>query len=105
MINVYRDLIFTNHALVRLKERGISQGDAWAVWRNPDSSNFAKSKNAFVYYKTFGKTKIEVVAKQNEKKQWIVLSVWSKNKDNFEKSGFGQSLIERLLAKIFKSKV
>lgn len=74
----YQGLIFTNHALQRLKERGISQGDAWVTWKNPDQSRYATAKGAWIYYKTYGNTRIEVVAKQNEKKEWIVLSVWSK---------------------------
>ena len=73
----YGGVIWTNHALSRLRERGISQGDAWATWRKPDQSRYAKSKGAWVYYRTYGDTKIEVVAKKNERGQWVVLSVWS----------------------------
>lgn len=62
----YKGLVWTDHALEKLKERGIKQGDAWATFRNPDSSKKAKSKGAFIYYKTFGDTKIEVVAKKRE---------------------------------------
>ena len=71
-------VIWTNHALAKLKERGIKQGDAWATWRRPDQSEYAKTKGAWVYYRTYGNQKIEVVAKQNEKRQWVILSVWSK---------------------------
>ncbi len=71
-------VIWTNHALNRLRERGIKQGDAWATWRRPDQSRYAKNKGAWVYYKTYGNQKIEVVAKKNEKGKWIILSVWSK---------------------------
>ncbi len=71
-------VIWTNHALRRLKQRGISQGDAWATWRRPDQSRYAKSKGTWVYYKTYGNQKVEVVAKKNEKKEWIILSVWSR---------------------------
>jgi hypothetical protein len=71
-------VIWTNHALQRLRERNIKQGDAWATWSHPDQSRYAATKGAWVYYKTYGKEKIEVVAKQNEKKQWIILSVWSR---------------------------
>lgn len=71
-------VIWTNHALQRLTERNIKQGDAWATWNRPDKSRFATNKSAWVYYRTWGDIKIEVVAKQNEKKQWIILSVWSK---------------------------
>lgn len=79
MDNHFGGVIWTNHALSRLSDRGISQGDAWATWRKPDQSRFAKQKGAWVYYRTFGNQKIEVVAKQNEKRQWIILSVWSKD--------------------------
>lgn len=71
-------VIWTNHALQRLRDRGIKQGDAWATFRRPDESRYAASKGAWVYYKTYGSQKIEVVAKKNEKGEWIILSVWSK---------------------------
>lgn len=71
-------VIWTNHALQRLQERGIRQGDAWTAWRNPDKSRYAATQGAWVHYKTWGGEKIEVVAKQNDKKEWVILSVWSK---------------------------
>ena len=87
----YGGVIWTNHAIQRLNERGISQGDAWAVWNRPEQSRYSATKGAWIYYKTYGDERIEVVAKQNEKKEWIILSVWSKKvfanypktKDNF----------------------
>ncbi|WKZ26111.1 MAG: DUF4258 domain-containing protein [bacterium] len=87
----YGGVIWTNHAIQRLKERNIKQGDAWAVWNRPDQSRYSKTQGAWVYYKTYGDQRIEVVAKQNEKKEWVILSVWSKtvflkiheNKENF----------------------
>ena len=79
MDNRFGGVIWTNHALQRLNERGIKQGDAWATWKNPDQSRYASNKSAWVYYKTYGKERIEVVAKQNERKEWIILSVWSKS--------------------------
>lgn len=72
-------VIWTNHALVRLQERGIKQGDVWATFRRPDKSRYAAAKGAWVYYKTYGNQKIEVVAKQTERKEWIILSVWSRS--------------------------
>lgn len=72
------NLIWTNHALQRLKERGIKQTDAWATWNNPDQSRYAASKGAWIYYKTYSNQKIEVVVKKNDKGESVVLSVWSK---------------------------
>lgn len=78
MDNKFGGVIWTNHALQRLKERKISQSDAWATFRRPEQSRYAKSKGAWVYYKTYGTEKIEVVAKKNEKGEWLILSVWSR---------------------------
>lgn len=71
-------IIWTSHALKRLAERGIAQSDAWATFRRPDQSRFAKARGAWVYYKTYGDQKIEVVAKKNEKGKWFILSIWSR---------------------------
>jgi len=71
-------VIWTNHAISRMKQRGIKQSDAWATWRRPDQSRYAKIRGAWVYYKTYGNERIEVVAKRNEKKEWLILSVWSR---------------------------
>lgn len=77
----YGGVIWTNHALQRLTERGIKQGDAWAVWNRPEQSRFSTTQGAWIYYRTYGIERIEVVAKQNERKEWIILSVWSKKID------------------------
>lgn len=92
-------VIWTNHALQKLKERGIKQGDAWATWRNPQQSRKGQS-GSWVYYRTCGNQKIEVVAKQNEKKEWIVLSVWSRPIYGTVKKP--EPLLKLLLRRIFK---
>ncbi len=100
----YGGIIWTNHALQRLKERGVSQGDAWATWNRPDQSRKGPGQNtgAWVYYRTWGNQKIEVVAKQNEKKEWIILSVWAKNvvaDNSVPKDNFWISLLRKLFLK------
>lgn len=82
----YKGVIWTNHALDRMKDRGIKQGDAWATWKKPDQSRYAATKGVWVYYRTWGNQRIEVVAKQNEKKEWIILSVWSKTTSDSKKT-------------------
>lgn len=76
MDNHYGGIIWTNHALQRLRERGIKQGDAWATWRKPDRSRYEDA--TWVYTRTINHQDVEVVAKKNERGEWIVLSVWSK---------------------------
>jgi len=100
----YGGLIWTNHAIQRLNERGISQGDAWAVWNRPDQSRYSTTKGAWIYYRTWNDTRIEVVAKQNEKKEWIILSVWSKKiMPSNSVSRSGPSLLTKIL-NLFKVK-
>ncbi|KKQ96111.1 hypothetical protein A3E15_02025 [Candidatus Woesebacteria bacterium RIFCSPHIGHO2_12_FULL_42_9] len=72
-------VIWTNHALDRMKDRGIKQGDAWATWRNPEQSREANIPGAWIYFRTYGSERIEVVAKKNEKSEWVILSVWSRS--------------------------
>ena len=102
-------VIWTNHALARLAERGIKQGDAWITWRRPEQSRYAKEKGTWVYYRTFGSQKVEVVAKKIEKPpaqrvsgpagEWIIVSVWSRYVFPKKKS---KSFLEFFLKKIFK---
>ncbi len=100
----YGGVIWTNHALQRLKERGIKQGDAWATWRNPQQERYAQSQGAWIYYRTYGSTKIEVVAKKNEKGEWMILSVWAKQV--YEKQNYRdqkpKSLLQLILRRLFK---
>jgi hypothetical protein len=95
----YKGLVWTNHALSRMRERGISQGDAWATWRNPQQSRKGQG-GSWVYYRTYSNQKIEVVAKQNEKHQWVILSVWSRRVPSDKKA---ESFFSFLIRKLFKS--
>lgn len=99
----YKGLIWTNHALTRMRKRGIKQGDVWATFNRPDQSKKARIKGAWVYYKTWDNERIEVVAKQNEKKQWVILSVWSRLV--YEKSAKKADTLWKLIKKrVFKKK-
>ena len=71
-------VIWTNHALDRMKDRGIKQGDAWTTWRKPQQSRKANIPGAWIYFRTYGSERIEVDAKKNEKSEWVILSVWSR---------------------------
>lgn len=75
--NHYRNLIFTNHALERLKDRKLSELTAWEAFNNPDASSPGKQPGTTEYKKHFGKSTVTVIATQNEKKDgWVVLSAW-----------------------------
>jgi hypothetical protein len=71
-------LIFTNHAIQRLYERGIAQSDAWYTFQHADKKVPGSSPGAYKFYKDYGEQRIEVIAKKNEKGEWVILSCWSK---------------------------
>ncbi len=94
-------VIWTNHALQRLIERGVTQGDAWATFNRPDQSRYAQTKGAWIYYKTYGDQRIEVVAKKDEKGKWIILSVWSRAVFQKTQKAKKDNLILKILKIIF----
>jgi len=102
MDKAYGGIRWTDHALQRLRDRGIKQGDAWATWRRPDQSRKGNKKGVWVYYRTYGDQKIEVVARQNERKEWLILSVWSKPVYQKPQAKKSNSLFKLLFNKIFK---
>jgi hypothetical protein len=69
-----------------------------ATWWRPEQSRYAKAQGAWVYYRTYQKQKIEVVAKQNEKRQWLILSVWSSQAPGQKKP---EPFLRFILRKIF----
>lgn len=101
MDNHFGGVIWTNHALDRLRERGIKQGDAWATFNRPQQSRKGNSGN-WVYYKNWNGTQIEVVAKKNEKGEWLILSVWSRRVSEPTVYESGDSFLQRLYNWLFK---
>jgi hypothetical protein len=97
MDNHYHGVIWTNHALERLRERKIKQGDAWATWNRPEHSRKGSAPGSWVYYRTWGSEQIEVVAKQNDKREWLILSVWSRPAVMFKEKKKESSLFTFLL--------
>lgn len=72
----YKGIIWTNHALERLRERKLPQQTAWLTFTQPDEKLKGKEKNTIEYRKKIGSSTVTVIATQNEKKQWIILSCW-----------------------------
>lgn len=72
----YGGAIWTNHARERLGQRGLSQDLAAQTFSLPDVTLTGKQPGTFEYQKRFGKSTVTVIAKQNEKYEWIILSCW-----------------------------
>jgi hypothetical protein len=72
----YGNLIWTNHALERLEQRRFSQELAWSAFRYPDNVLKGKLPGSYEYQKRYQQSLITLIAKQNDKHEWIVLSCW-----------------------------
>lgn len=80
----YKGVIWTNHVLQRLKERGLDQSLVWLAFRHPDTSEYATTKRAYRYQKVIGNRLIEVIAKKNDRGEWLILSCWSRPASRFK---------------------
>jgi hypothetical protein len=70
------DVVFTNHAIERMRQRGISGDWAWQSVKRPDITTPGKEKHTTEFGKEFGNHKVTTVAKKNDVGEWVVLSVW-----------------------------
>ena len=74
--NTYAGLIWTNHVLQRLNDRGMTQEQVSQTFYSPDQKIPGKQHSSIEYQKRFGNVRISVIAKQNEQDEWIILSCW-----------------------------
>jgi hypothetical protein len=72
----YGGVIWTNHALQRLSERGLSQKMAWTAFQYPEDSIKLDGSGTMEYRKSFGNSVVTVVAKKNDHRQWVIVSCW-----------------------------
>ncbi|MDQ3239165.1 MAG: DUF4258 domain-containing protein [bacterium] len=72
----YGNAIWTNHALERIGQRGLTQELVSNAFQYPDNSIPGKQSGTTEYQKRKGKSLITVIAKQNEKREWLILSCW-----------------------------
>ena len=75
-LKYYGGAIWTNHALDRLSERGFTQEMASQTFNHPDRTIDGNEAGSKKYQKKFGKSLVTILAKQNEKSEWIILSCW-----------------------------
>lgn len=74
--NYYAGAIWTNHVLSRLKERGMTQQQTALAFSHPDSRQTGTEQGSYRFEKRFGRSRITVIAKQNEKSEWVIISAW-----------------------------
>lgn len=68
-------IIWTNHAKKRLDDRKISKNLILETISSPDSKN-NNPDGSLELYKSYGNQKIHVILKENEKREFAILSCW-----------------------------
>jgi hypothetical protein len=74
--NHYGGIIWTNHALERLKQRGLSQELAWQAYKYPDRSFPGRELGTTEYQRRYDKSLVTLITKFTEKREVIVISAW-----------------------------
>lgn len=74
--NRYGNAIWTNHALERIKQRKLSIESASQTLWSPDVSLQGKQSGTMEYQKKIGELTVTVIATQNEKREWVIVSCW-----------------------------
>ncbi len=70
------DVVFTNHAIERMKQRGIPGDLVWQAVRQPDRTSAGKEKYTTEFIKHHNERVITAVGKKNDLGEWVVLSAW-----------------------------
>ncbi len=70
------DVVFTNHAIERIKQRGISGDWIWQTVKQPEAKMAGKEKHTTEFTKRFNERTVTAVAKKNDIGEWVVLSAW-----------------------------
>lgn len=103
----YRDIIFTNHAIERMKQRGLTYDYVRETVKFPDKSYGGKESGTTESIRQFGISKVTIITKKNPQNEIIVLSAWmdppmagtqdAKKKEQYKRyqkaSGFGKFLL------------
>lgn len=74
--NHYGGIIWTNHALERLGQRGLTQKMALETFQSPDRVVQGKNAGTQEFQKKYNISLVTLIGKKNEKGEWLVLSVW-----------------------------
>ena len=91
------DVVFTNHAIERMKQRGISGDWVWQAVKKADKTIAGKEKHTTESIKQFGEHTVTAITKKNDLGEWVVLSAWMDPPiqgtiDYFKKQKYNKSL-------------
>lgn len=91
------DVVFTNHAIQRMSERGISGDWVWQAVKKAEISKAGKEKHTTEFSKRFGNHTVTAIGKKNDIGEWVVLSAWMDpplygTPDHYKKEKYGKRL-------------
>lgn len=72
----YGGVIWTNHALERLHQRKLPQHIAFLAYSQSDTRMAGKQPGTTELRKQYGRSLITLIMRQNERREWLVLSAW-----------------------------
>lgn len=73
----YKNLVFTNHALERLKLRSLSKNQIYQTINRPDQTKAGKKAGTTKFFKTLKQRRIQVIASELKKEnKWLIISLW-----------------------------
>lgn len=72
----YTGAIWTNHALERLDQRGLTQALAGQAFQNSDHFGPGKESGTIEFKKKFSQSTVTVITKKNDHGEWLILSCW-----------------------------
>ncbi len=72
--NIFGGAIWTDHALSRMKERGIPDDYAISAFKDPDTSK--RNEGGLKLSKQIDDKTVILVIKKNEESEWLVVSAW-----------------------------
>lgn len=70
------DVVFTNHAIERMKQRGITGDWVWQTVKSSDIKKAGKEAHTTEHLKNFGDYVVTVISKKNDLGESVVLSAW-----------------------------
>lgn len=85
-MSAYKNLIFTKHALARMRERSVSNDSIFRVIQAPDTIKGDKSGSKPVkFVRLYNDRLYHVIAQwKRQERAWLVVSVWVRGEDDRE---------------------
>ncbi|MBT3249228.1 MAG: DUF4258 domain-containing protein [Candidatus Pacebacteria bacterium] len=79
----YKNLVFTNHALERLRLRSVSRNQVWQVIASPDKKFPSNKLQQIKFTGIVNHRNIQLVAKHlPDQNKWLIVSVWVRGEDD-----------------------